>query len=253
MIGRRTLGKLGMVAFALGALTASGCTHMKEIRMENEKLAKLNANQQRIIFQKTQQATDLESKLAAMKKQLTGEQQLNAALDKRVKQQEDEVKRLASQLDAITHQGEKERQRVEAEIDRLTRSIKGVSWKKTTEGPVIVVGNKDLFNPGQAVLKKGSEVPLQKVANVLKKCKYQLRIDGHTDSDPIRKSGWESNHHLSVSRALSVFHFFRKAGIPESRMFVAGFGPNRPVADNKTEAGKRKNRRIEILLLPPSK
>ena len=79
-----------------------------------------------------------------------------------------------------------------------------------------------------------------------------VRIDGHTDNDPIIKSKylWESNHDLSAGRALSVLHYLVKKGhIEVKRIHIAGYGPNRPIASNNNKAGKRKNRRVEFLIL----
>jgi chemotaxis protein MotB len=81
-----------------------------------------------------------------------------------------------------------------------------------------------------------------------------VRVDGHTDNDPIVKSKylWESNHHLSAGRALSVLHYLvNKGHIEKNRIHIAGYGPNRPIASNKNKAGKMQNRRVEFLILSP--
>ena len=112
-----------------------------------------------------------------------------------------------------------------------------------------------LFDSGLAKLKPQGEVALEKIAKHLKSHPAAIvRIDGHTDNDPIVKSKylWKSNHHLSAGRALSVFHYLvNKAHIDEKRLHIAAYGPNSPIASNKTKAGKAKNRRVEFLILSP--
>jgi chemotaxis protein MotB len=62
---------------------------------------------------------------------------------------------------------------------------------------------------------------------------------------------WDSNHHLSAGRALSVFQYLvKKEGIDKKRIHIAGYGPNRPVASNDTKKGKKQNRRVEFLISP---
>lgn len=111
-----------------------------------------------------------------------------------------------------------------------------------------------LFDPGKATLRPEAIAELRKVARVLKEeyRDYVIGIEGHTDADPIRKSGWGSNHELAVERALAVFDYLTKReGIPTSRLFIAGFGPIRPIASNSTPAGKARNRRVEFVIYPP--
>ncbi|MHC4183472.1 MAG: OmpA/MotB family protein, partial [Planctomycetota bacterium] len=110
-----------------------------------------------------------------------------------------------------------------------------------------------LFGSGFAVIQKEGKVALKKVAEHLRSNPSSLvRIDGHTDADPVKKSKylWDSNHHLSTGRALSVFHYLvRKENIDAKRMHIAGYGPNRSIASNKNKVGKRQNRRVELLIL----
>jgi len=78
-----------------------------------------------------------------------------------------------------------------------------------------------------------------------------ISIVGHTDADPIvrTKYMWNTNHHLAAGRALSVFEYLTtQGGVDQSRVFIVSYGPNRPVADNATDDGKRKNRRVEFML-----
>jgi chemotaxis protein MotB len=90
---------------------------------------------------------------------------------------------------------------------------------------------------------------LNKVAPVLKQGDHLIRIDGHTDSDPIRRSKWDDNWQLAAERARQVLKVLIKQGVPKDRIFFAAFADTRPRATNKTTAGKKQNRRVELVPL----
>jgi flagellar motor protein MotB len=77
-----------------------------------------------------------------------------------------------------------------------------------------------------------------------------LRVEGHTDSDPIRKSNWGTNQKLSEARARAVAEYLvRSTPLGWDRVESHGYGDTRPIAENTTRDGKARNRRIEILLI----
>lgn len=73
---------------------------------------------------------------------------------------------------------------------------------------------------------------------------YSLRIEGHTDD----RGDARYNQNLSQARARRCFEYLQSKGVPAGRMQFAGFGENRPIADNRTEAGRLQNRRVEFSL-----
>ncbi len=107
-----------------------------------------------------------------------------------------------------------------------------------------------LFDSGKAILRR-TEV-LDKVAKVLQEFPNQpVGIEGHTDNVPITHSGWASNKELSMARAKAVSEYLtHQHGIADSRLIVVGNGEERPIASNDTAEGRKKNRRVEIVLLP---
>lgn len=116
----------------------------------------------------------------------------------------------------------------------------------------IRIDSAQLFNPGQATLRPEVEKTLDRVAQALKS-EYSGRlvgIEGHTDSDPITKSKWKSNHDLAVARATAIFQALKRRGVAESQLFVAGYGPNRPLSGNGSSDAKSRNRRVEIVVHP---
>ena len=120
------------------------------------------------------------------------------------------------------------------------------------KGLVITIVNSVLFDSGKAKLRREAFGTLDKVASVCRKivADREIGIEGHTDNQPIKYSGWESNWELSTARATSVLHYLVKKGISPERLSASGFGKYRPMASNKTAAGRQKNRRVEIVILP---
>jgi flagellar motor protein MotB len=116
----------------------------------------------------------------------------------------------------------------------------------------IRVESSQLFGSGRAELKPEVGATLDHIAQALKS-DYSGRlvgIEGHTDSDPITKSKWKNNHELAVARSVALFTALKKRGVSESQLFVAGYGPNRPLAADKSKQAKSQNRRVEIVIYP---
>ena len=76
-----------------------------------------------------------------------------------------------------------------------------------------------------------------------------LRIDGHTDNERIKVSGWKDNMELSQERARAVWVALRGMGLAPETMCANGYGEFHPVADNRTAAGRAQNRRVELSLV----
>ena len=112
--------------------------------------------------------------------------------------------------------------------------------------------DSDRLGMSLAKLRKDSYSKLDKVADVLNTTVADLNvgIEGHTDNRPIKKSGWKSNWELSTARALSVLHYLSDKSVAEPRLAAIGYGEYKPVASNDTKAGRQKNRRVEIVILP---
>lgn len=117
----------------------------------------------------------------------------------------------------------------------------------------VILSEKVFFTPGSAVINDRGKTILKKVAGVLNRSYggAAIRVDGHTDSTPITKTKdkYASNWELSTTRACAVTRFLIEAGVVPERIFAAGFAYHRPVASNATEAGRQKNRRVEIVIL----
>lgn len=129
-------------------------------------------------------------------------------------------------------------------------SISEVQTVRAGSSVTVSVPGDILFAPGQATLTDASRRTLARVSQVLNN-RYPrgvIRIVGHTDSDPIRRSRWGSNQELSVARAAAVRDYLATQGVSTARMVVSGMGADQPVAPNTTAANKAKNRRVEIVV-----
>ena len=141
--------------------------------------------------------------------------------------------------------------------DKLKVELSSGDISLTEDGGKLRVGlvDKVLFNSGEATVNKRGESVLLKVGSILAGvADRQILVSGHTDQTPIgemRASQFPTNWELSTARATNVVRFLQeKANVPGERLVASGYGEFHPVASNKTSAGRAKNRRIEILLVP---
>ena len=114
------------------------------------------------------------------------------------------------------------------EVAKFTGVIKGINFDV----------DKDTIRPN-------SKPTLDNAVKVLKEFEVRIEISGHTDSD----GSAEHNRDLSKRRAEAVKKYLVDNGIAASRIETVGYGPDKPIADNKTKRGKAENRRIEFRLL----
>lgn len=111
-----------------------------------------------------------------------------------------------------------------------------------------------LFDSGKADLKENSKATLRFIADLLKQEEFShkhIRVEGHTDSDPIHNSRYPSNWELSVARASNVVRYIiEDASFTEpERLSASGYSQYHPIAPNDTASNKAKNRRVDIVIL----
>lgn len=117
---------------------------------------------------------------------------------------------------------------------------------------VVGLPSKVLFGSGKAELSKKGQKSIKKVAKVLAQLEERrIQVAGHTDNVPIGEAvAFEDNWHLSTARALTVTRFLIENGVKPENLGAAGYGEFDPVGSNKNKTGRRKNRRIELILVP---
>lgn len=106
------------------------------------------------------------------------------------------------------------------------------------------VASDVLFASGSTTLKSAAKQSLNSVAQVLNSTYsgQPIRIAGHTDTDPIRKSGFKTNYHLGFERAFAVREYLASRGVSRDMMYIASYGPDQPVGS------KDQSRRVEIMV-----
>jgi chemotaxis protein MotB len=121
------------------------------------------------------------------------------------------------------------------------------------EGIEMTVLTDKLFSSGSSDINAAGKGILFDIGNVLTSVVPENKVEilGHTDNKPIRYSAWNSNWELSTARSLSVLEYFvTERNMKPNRFAVVGCGEYFPVADNATEQGRKKNRRVDIVIKP---
>ncbi|ENO75606.1 flagellar motor protein MotD [Thauera sp. 63] len=129
----------------------------------------------------------------------------------------------------------------------LTRSGQ-VSVSEGAFGISIEINASLLFAPGEAMLSTPAVEALRAVAQVLAATPFPITVEGHTDNLPISTYRFPSNWELSAVRASTVTRLFIDSGVAPDRLTAAGYADQRPVADNATDEGRGRNRRVAILI-----
>ncbi len=122
--------------------------------------------------------------------------------------------------------------------------IENVAATVSTGEVTIAVSSDVLFPSGKTSLKSAAKQSLDQVASVLARsyAEHFVRIEGYTDTDPIRKSGHRSNYHLGFERAYAVRDYLISRGVDADRVSVASYGPSRALSS------KAASRRVEIVV-----
>jgi flagellar motor protein MotB len=140
-------------------------------------------------------------------------------------------------------------------IERRLRALAASGMVEVDEGKVILQGEV-LFDSGSDRLRAEGRAFLERLAPQLAgllaaERDQMVLVGGHTDDRPLRgNAAFPSNWELSTARAVAVTRVLMGAGLPAPRIVAAGFGAEHPRAPNLDEVSRRKNRRIEILLVP---
>ncbi len=106
----------------------------------------------------------------------------------------------------------------------------------------IQLSSKMLFGSGSARLSANARKAFRDIAIILKPLNNTIHVEGHTDDIPINTLAYPSNWELSAARAASVVEYLTRQGMDPTRLAAIGYGEFRPIIDNDTEEGRRKNR-----------
>ncbi|GAB4385360.1 MAG: hypothetical protein Kow0022_10920 [Phycisphaerales bacterium] len=159
-----------------------------------------------------------------------------------------EVNEQNRQLTAQNQQLMEENMRLQnqAAANRASDAAGVGDFRATGRGEMVAtIAGDVLFRPGQATITEEGKRTLDRIAAQINTqfAGRTVRVEGYTDSDPIRKSNWKSNEHLSAERALAVEQYLVSKGVDNDRIYSAAFGPARP------KSSKASSRRVEIVIL----
>ncbi|MGH7960213.1 MAG: OmpA family protein [Candidatus Binatia bacterium] len=221
--------------------------------LDQQAEAEVERQQQLTALQATQadlndQVESLTTEQAELAAQLASERQRRAELEQR--------------LQEAAREKEAELSGVKGTYNRLVAALKGeiaqkdIALHQAKEKLVLTILDRVLFPSGQATLSPEGRAVLKKVGGVLTKIRdRRIHIEGHTDNvpiGPILAAQFPTNWELSTARATEVIRYLiSETQLPASALSAVGRADTTPVASNESEEGRKQNRRIEIILLPP--
>lgn len=168
------------------------------------------------------------------------------------KEKTKEVESLARQKERELSELEKAKLELEEALKKEIRDYKA-RLAMTERGLVITFLSEVFFDSGKDVIRDDGKGSIRKVSEVLNRDvpDSYVAIEGHTDNQPIKYSGWKTNWELSSARALAVLHYMiDECKVRPQRLSANGYGEFRPVAANDSRQNMQKNRRVEIVILP---
>lgn len=178
-------------------------------------------------------------------------------LNKEIQLLESELKETHFQLNKLIEPKLKKNQKLKKmkreisnRLQKYVQSGKVQIWEEE-RGLTIALINILGFKEKKVIIKKSAEPLLKKVALILKKYpSHKFSVEGHTDDLPLSSSFYRSNWDLSVTRAVIVLQYLEKErGIPAESLSAKGWGEYRPLSSNTTSWGRKKNKRVEIVII----
>lgn len=152
---------------------------------------------------------------------------------------------MLTSLESMREEGARLRKEREELSNRLKGALSQVAETHDSARGMIVNLPDILFDSGKAALKQAAQLVIAKLAGILLIMpELNLRVEGHTDAT----GADDFNQKLSEDRAQSVKDFLFRQSIADDRMTAVGYGEDRPVADNANAAGRKQNRRVEIII-----
>lgn len=193
-----------------------------------------------------------EAALADVRRQLTAQ---GTTIDDQTRKLKERESTLQSQLDAMRAERDKAKNdntRAQAERDQALAAMRrlGDVAEQSDKSLVLTLGSEVMFRSRQAALLPRAKEKLDRLAEALQTLgsDQTFVIEGHTDS----KGSAAANERLSKLRALAVRSYLIKRGVDPDRVRAEGRGEDEPVASNRDAEGRANNRRVEIVVTPPT-
>lgn len=239
-----------------GLIAIGGCVSQSRV----DELESLYRRSQEQVENLKAQLEEAEARIAALQAASgTPTPELLAQLQQAIAERDQARKALADAEAALRNLGRVGVPILEPELDAALQQLAASNPDLMTYIPEqgMVRFNADLTFPlGSTDVNPNARQALQRLATILGSAvaqKYEVRIEGHTDTVPISRADTRAKHptnwHLSVHRAIAVKDVLAAGGVPNVRMIVAGAGEYRPVVPNVGRGGAQANRRVEIYLV----
>jgi chemotaxis protein MotB len=200
----------------------------------------------------------LKEEVARMTKERDQERTARNDTQKLALDAQSNLKATTAELAELRRQREESEKRLEAFkvlAVRFQKMIDTGKLKVIMRGGRMVVKlpSEVLFASGSADLSPSGQAALAEVSAVLKEdAARRVMVSGHTDNLPIGDSKYKNNWELSTARALTVTEYLIKVGMKPENLVAAGYSEYDPVSKAKTAEGLQENRRIELVLMPPT-
>lgn len=229
---RATYAVLG--AIALLGLLLSGCATGQKAALEQE-----NASLKQVVDQADAAVRNAEERVRVLEEQLAAEMAMRKSAEEKVVILKEALTRLKGKLD-------------EGLVDAYHDFRDGFEINPESGG--IILEGAVFFASGRHSLTKEGQSSLDVLAQRLlapEFRRFNVRIDGHTDDQPIKysKNRYRDNWDLGFQRAQAVQDYFVSRGVESNRIFVASFADTQPMDDNATAAGRERNRRVEVTII----
>jgi len=198
----------------------------------------------------------LNQQIAALRRQIGILNDALEAAENRDKESKTQITDLGRRLNSALAQRVRELARFRSEFFGRLRRILSNRSDVSIVGDRFVFQSEVLFPKGATEINPLGAKELDKLASAIKQLEKEipsdiawvLRVDGHTDTDPINTAQMKSNWELSAARAIAVVKQLIAKGVPPNRLVAAGFGEYQPIDTADTDEAKALNRRIELKL-----
>ena len=218
-------------------------SELEQEQKRRQQLQRQIANVSDDVGQKEKALADAELDVSLLNQQLETTRQEQILL-------KDHIEELSQQRERDTEHFATLEYRLEQELNESRVEIEQLKNRMT----VIKLTSDVLFSSGSADIKPAGQKVLSVIAESLSAFPDRaISIEGHTDHVPIgENSRYASNWELSTIRALAALNYFQQNNqIDPKRLKLVGYGEYRPAYSNATAEGRERNRRIEIIILPP--
>jgi chemotaxis protein MotB len=198
----------------------------------------------------------LNQQIAALRRQLAALNDVLAAAEARDQESKAQIADLGKRLNVALAQRVQELARYRSEFFGRLRQILSQRSDIRVVGDRFVFQSEVLFPKGAADINPLGLQEIDKLATAMRQLEQEipadipwvLRVDGHTDADPIRTPQFQSNWELSTARAIAVVKELIARGVSPEHLVAAGFGEFQPIEAGDSEETKTRNRRIELKL-----